>query len=69
MKVFEKISLVYLLQIFAVVFIFGYTDSPVLKPSSVQGSRTDISASNKDSVQISEPTPYQKSFLKSSTGN
>ena len=28
MKIFKKISLVYTLQIFAVILLFGYTESP-----------------------------------------
>jgi hypothetical protein len=56
MKAFKKISLVYLLQIFAVVLLFGYTDSPTFSESAKNSSKGGSAVKVNKMAQI-KPVP------------
>jgi hypothetical protein len=54
MKLLKKISLVYLLQIFAVILLFGYTDSTsepaINKNSVIRINKTHTIKTDEDSI-------------------
>lgn len=75
MKTFKKISFVYLLQVFAVVLIFGYTDSSAGKetkktltdvnaPEKI--SKTGLIKTHKDSIQTIHVIPAKNYQIKTS---